>query len=883
MTAAAESRQYPLVSATADNCLPELDTPGLCPGVFLWHIPATMQINTDLLQNAPSVLARVRGEAARRSLKEFVKQSWSVLEPGRPFTDGWVIDAMCLHLEAVARGELPQGLLITVPPGSMKALHGDTPVFTIDGWKRHGDLQPGDMVYGPDGLFKRVMAVTPEVMDHAYEVEFDDGETIIAGQAHEWVVERDYPYAGKKGHRVRKPATVETHELLSAEAVNGTIQRQDRIPVPAPLRGAHREYLIDPYYLGAWLGDGASRDASLTVAETDIEHFRHYGETKLQKEAVGQYQAMYRVRAEDTTVKLRIMGLQHNKHIPDEYLKGTAAQRLALLQGLMDTDGHCTTNGIAYFSNKNRDLVEDTAFLARSLGCKVTVTTKESKLRGVSYGNYYQCSFKPAPGLEPFRLQRKLERLRPHDTNGRSDRTRNVYVKSLRPAGQQLVKCIQVEGGVYLAGRHLIPTHNSRLVRVLFPLWLWLDKPYFKFLGASYALQLAERDNVYARTVLQSEWYQSISDVSISADEGGKVNFSNTHTGGMRALSVGGAATGFRGDCNIADDLHNVSEGESDVRRAEAVMWFRETFQTRVNDLGKSPIIVVMQRVHQEDVASAAIELGFEHLNIPMHFDPAKRYHTALGWTDPRTQPDELMWPERFPPAAVAKLQDALGPYAAAAQLEQTPVPRKGAMFDTEKIELIDDLPDEPLIFCRAWDLAASKGVGAFTVGLRMAYATKSRRFIITDVKRGQWSSGTVRAHIEDTAIEDGVETHIVFPQDPGQAGKAQAADISADLAGFVAKAEAQTGSKETRADPLASQMDRGNVACLKRAWTKTLIEELRFFPRSKYKDQVDAAASAFNDLAARARLKKRNLQLVVDGERVSNWAAGPGGRAANG
>ena len=416
---------------------------------------------------------------------------------------------------------------------------------------------------------------------------------------------------------------------------------------------------------------------------------------------------------------------------------------------------------------------------------------------------------------------------------------------------------------------------KSRLTRVNFPLWLWMTKPYFKILGASYALSLAERDNVYARTILQTDWYKSLANVGVSSESAGKTNFENDKTGGMRALSVGGAATGFRGDLNIADDLHNVADGESDAKRSEAVMWFRETFQTRVNDIGKSPIIVVMQRVHQEDVASAALEMGYEHLNIPMHFDPEKRYYTSIGWTDPRTEPDQLMWPERFPEKAVKQLEDSLGPYAAAAQLEQTPVPRKGAMFDVDQIQIIDDLPTDEYVSVRAWDLAGSAGAGAFTVGVKMLYGKTSRKFIIVDVKRGQWSSGKVREEIDAAAEEDGTDTQIMLPKDPGQAGVAQIDDLVTMLAGFNARAEVQSGSKEIRAEPLSAQVERGNLYVLNRTWAKPLIEEMRFFPRSKYKDQVDAASSAFNRLAVLSRAKKRHLALVVDSEKQTNWARG--------
>ena len=414
---------------------------------------------------------------------------------------------------------------------------------------------------------------------------------------------------------------------------------------------------------------------------------------------------------------------------------------------------------------------------------------------------------------------------------------------------------------------------KSRLTRVMLPLYIWTQKPWARMIGGSYALNLAERDNYYARTVLQSDWYQSTFGVSISSEQGAKVNFDNTSMGGLRAISVGGATTGFRGDYLILDDAHNASEGESDAKRSLAVQWFLETFQTRVNDLDNSPILVIGQRIHEEDVYSVAIDLGYEHLNIPMEWEESMRKTTSIGWTDPRTKEDELMWPERFSKDAVAMLKRALGPYASAAQLQQTPVPRKGGLIQADNIKLIDELPDEAFIAVRAWDLAGSEGAGAYTVGTKLLYGLKSEKFYVADVVRGQLGGGAVRKLVQDTAEDDGVATRVVLPKDPGQAGKVQSEDFIAHLAGFNARAEPQSGSKEARAEPFAAQVEIGRVCVLKRTWTKAFIDELRFFPKGKYKDQVDSVSSAFNALAPLTRAKKRSVNLSVVGEKQENWA----------
>jgi len=415
---------------------------------------------------------------------------------------------------------------------------------------------------------------------------------------------------------------------------------------------------------------------------------------------------------------------------------------------------------------------------------------------------------------------------------------------------------------------------KSRLTRVMLPLWTWTQAPWSRIIGASYALNLAERDNYYARTILQTDWYQQTFGVSISSEQGAKVNFDNSNMGGIRAISVGGATTGFRGDLLILDDAHNNSDGESDAKRSEAVQWFSETFQTRVNDLDNTPIVVIGQRIHEEDVYQTAIDLGYEHLNIPMEWYEDARTTTSIGWTDPRTKEGELMWPERFSAQAVERLKKAMGPYAAAAQLQQTPVPRKGGLFAVDNVKMIDDLPDEPMVAVRAWDLAASEGAGAYSVGVLLYYAKTSEQFIIGDVKRKQLGAGGVRQMIMDTAEEDGHAVQIVLPQDPGQAGKAQVEDYIHMLLGYTAKAEAQSGDKVTRANPLSAQIEIGRVSVLKRMWTKPLLDEMRFFPKGKYLDQVDASASAFNALSKIVRVKdKKKPMLSLVSESQENWA----------
>ena len=412
---------------------------------------------------------------------------------------------------------------------------------------------------------------------------------------------------------------------------------------------------------------------------------------------------------------------------------------------------------------------------------------------------------------------------------------------------------------------------KSLLTRAFWPAWSWAKDPSLRYIGASYAEALAARDNRRAKMIVESPLYQRFfPSVRLSDDQAQKVNFANTATGSMMATSVRGRATGERGDVFVIDDPHNVLEAESEAIRGETLQWFREVVPSRVNDLDRSAFVTIMQRVHHEDVAAAALEQGYEHLLIPMHYDPPRARMTSIGWRDPRTQPNELMWPARFSAQAVSELVQTLGPYASAAQLEQRPTPREGGLFKVDKIQMLDAVPDEEINWCRAWDLAATDGGGAYTAGVLVGWRVEARRVIIADVRRARLGPDGVRRMVERAAEFDGDNVPISLPQDPGQAGKAQARDFVVRLAGYRVRIEPQSGSKETRAEPLAAQMEAGNVDIVTGDWNRDFIEELRHFPRSVYKDQADAASSGFNAVAPK---RQKATGLFAIGDHVGNKA----------
>src|SRR5690606_22336027 len=226
-----------------------------------------------------------------------------------------------------------------------------------------------------------------------------------------------------------------------------------------------------------------------------------------------------------------------------------------------------------------------------------------------------------------------------------------------------------------------------------------------------------------------------------------------------------------------------------------------------------SAIIVIMQRLHEDDVSGQIMKLGlgYEHLMLPMEFEPERACHTGIGFSDPRTEDGELLFPERFPREVVERDKVPMGSYAVAGQFQQRPAPRSGGMFQRGDFEIVDAVPAGARR-CRAWDFAATKQKPGkqpdWTVGLRMAYVAGV--FYVEDVRRDRWSPGDVEKNLKNTASQDGLEVRIRIPEDPGAAGKADAQTKLKLLAGFSVSVVRPTGEKSVRAKPASAQAEAG-------------------------------------------------------------------------
>jgi predicted phage terminase large subunit-like protein len=410
---------------------------------------------------------------------------------------------------------------------------------------------------------------------------------------------------------------------------------------------------------------------------------------------------------------------------------------------------------------------------------------------------------------------------------------------------------------------------KSMLTSVFWPAWEWGPKQlaHHRFICASVTQDLAVRDMVRSRDLMTREFYQEHwgEDFTFKGDVNAKIRYENNLSGWRQAIGVGGSLIGHRGDRIIIDDPHSKEGADSEVKREASLLWFSETLPTRLNDLDKSAIVVIMQRLHDRDISGLILakELGYEHLCLPMEYEH-DHPHKSTRFTDPRTEDGDLLWPERFSRKAVEELKQAFrskgGSYAEAGQLQQRPVPRGGGMFKTADFEIVDKPAPASATRCRGWDLAASTGDRAdWTVGAKMARDAQGTWWV-EHIERFREGPGDVEAHILAVAQRDGPSVPVSIPQDPGQAGKAQVRALTAKLAGFNVRSSTETGDKATRATPLAAQVEGRNVKVVRGPWLDAMLAEMSLFPNGEHDDVVDALSRAFNDIL---RLGNRDSEWV--------------------
>lgn len=528
-------------------------------------------------------------------------------------------------------GKPYQKMLVSLPPQHGKALQSSTPVLTDSGWKTHGALTPGDRVFSPSGRLVRVKAVAFTIADCDVLVRTTDDSAVYAHANHEWTV------FDRSKH---KWLTVETKDLVGQDGQGRSTRCRFQLPHQDALQLPEASLPIDPYFLGVWLGDGTSTDALVCGAEADLDFILKKLPTPSRTYFHTVTGVKYARWASKTGVSRRLwdLGLRNNKHIPVQYQMSSEPQRRALLSGLVDTDGHVDATGRCVFVGVNERLVRDVGDLVQSLGYRPTIQCRKTPIRAVERAikdihPVWEIAWTPHDGLGQGTLPRKVK--------PRFFKPRLIGVQSVTQVEPQEGQCIQVdsEDGLYLAGRGLVPTHNSSLISEHTPPWYlhrWPDK---RVGVISYESDFAKSWGRKARGHVKEHPELGLK-LDPDAQAADAWELLGTR-GGMVTGGIGGALTGKPIDLLVIDDpVKNAEEARSKTARDNAWDWFQSVATTRIQRGGV--IIILMTRWNEDDLGGRAMTHNRQdwfYVNLP-----------AIAGDDDilGRSPGQALCPERF-------------------------------------------------------------------------------------------------------------------------------------------------------------------------------------------------------------------------------------------
>lgn len=450
-------------------------------------------------------------------------------------------------------------------------------------------------------------------------------------------------------------------------------------------------------------------------------------------------------------------------------------------------------------------------------------------------------------------------------------------------------------------------TAKSSLVSVAWPAWVWAQQtdpnfplagPTVKFLYSSYSSVLAERDSVKTRRIIQSPWYVKNwgSRAKIREDANTVRNFETTAGGYRMATSVGGTTTGQGGDVVIVDDPISASDSNYLAVRESANTWWDEAMSTRLNDVRTGAKVIVMQRLHEDDLTGHVIEREGEnwtHLMVPMRYDNARSFHTVIGWKDPRQDDGELLWPEKFPEDEVRKLETALGPFASAGQLGQMPTPRGGGIINRDWWKIWDEaaakdngvaMPDGRLTFPMFSYIVASldtaygdkdeNSYNACTVWGIWSDKNNKPKAMLMEAWRGRWPLLGLRPEQGADLTEDerkrqwGLVERVLDVSRRRNVdvilieNKTRATDLAHELRKLLRPGEVSIqqitpqGDKVSRLSATEPLFADGLVYAPDKAWADMVINEVGQVPKGRFDDLADTCSQALSFLRTRMLLR---------------------------
>ncbi len=794
----------------------------------------------------------IKAEKAKRSLRSFVEYAWPVLEPKTPFVPGIHIDAIAEHLTALYNKEI-RNLVITVPPGMGKPVDIDALILMEDGSrKRLGDVVEGDKVITHTGVGRAVTAVHEQGVLPVLQVKTHAGREVKAAYDHPFLTTEGWVCTGdlKVGHVLGSVPTPKT---------TGSVSRS----------------LEEFRLIGYLIGDGCTSPAADTISCLanitcfDEEEFK---DIKHCIEHLGFGWSIPSKRKQQINIRggvrpwLREVGLarkvSRTKRIPPWVFQADVNQIANLLGAYFACGGTVSRphpgsgkwDLRVEFSSVNRPLLEDTQHLMLRLGIRARIRNKKTKYNG-SYVQSYVLQVldkdNNAKFLQciPFYHSMKNARLaewKPFRTKFDAPFLEDPIV-SIEPVEDRECRCLTLEGEEHTFTANDLVVHNSLLSAVFFPCWVWLQEPHIRFLYSSYGQSLAYRDSDKCKILINSPWYNEHYGHIYSLRAHRKEKLETDKFGYRMASSVGGTATGERGDILCTDDPIKIEDAQSEAHRAAVIIHWDRTMSSRATSEAQVRKLIIMQRTHDADLAGQVlVEGGYVHLCLPMEYVPSKKCSTSIGWEDPRTKDKELLCPERYGINYVAE-QKGKGDYSYSSLFQQNPVPEGGGLIKEGWIRYYPEHPKEMAKkaskVIQSWDMAFKDATSSsYVVG--QVWARYGPNYYLLDQFRGR-ASFTETLEAVKRLVLLWPESREKLVEDKAN-GPAIIDVLSKKISGFIAVPV--EGNKESRGASVSWLFEAGNVYfpdVKKHPWVVECVTEITRFPMAAYDDQFDAATQA--------------------------------------
>ena len=399
---------------------------------------------------------------------------------------------------------------------------------------------------------------------------------------------------------------------------------------------------------------------------------------------------------------------------------------------------------------------------------------------------------------------------------------------------------------------------KSHAASVAFPAWLLGHNPAAQIICASYGQELADKHARDCRTLMGSDFYRKLFPQTLLSSARPSVNdFTTTAQGGRRATSVGGALTGLGADVIILDDILKPEDAFSETRRRGANDWYFSTLLSRLNSKEHGRIIIVMQRLHQEDlVGEVMARETWELLSLPAiaEEDECHQFNCSFGEDVFTRRAGEALHPERDSAETYRGIQESVGEYVFQSQYQQNPTSRDGGYVKKDWLRYYDPdkIPQEYDWVLQSWDTACKVSV-ANDYSVCTTWKLIGGNFYLFDVFRKRLTFPQLKQAVIEQHTRHQPWTVLIEDQASGTSLIQQL--VSENVCGVEGYRPAPGSDKRTRFEAQSTKFESGRVYLPTQApWLDEYVREITGFPGSKYDDQVDSTSQALEILTARAQ-----------------------------